>query len=79
MSDVTVKEFPEKLLRQLKLRALQHHRSLSSEIIALLEFPIVPSKLDPDAILARAASLRQEVSGRLTDSDLAPSHDSRRR
>jgi plasmid stability protein len=71
MSTVTVKDLPEKLHRQLKARALQHHRSLNSEIIALLEAATTPQRLDPDALLARAASLRKQVTGRLTDSDLA--------
>lgn len=70
MAAVTVKDLPEKLHRQLKARALRHHRSLNSEIIALLEAAIAPQKIDPDALLARAASLRKLVSGRLTDSRL---------
>jgi plasmid stability protein len=79
MSTVTVKDLPEKLHRQLKARALQHHRSLNSEIIALLEAAIAPQKLDPDALLAQAASLRRQVAGRLTDSDLATLRNAGRR
>jgi plasmid stability protein len=79
MSTVTVKDLPEKLHRQLKARALQHHRSLNSEIIALLEAATAPQKLDPDALLARAASLRSNVAGRLTDSDLATLRNAGRR
>lgn len=71
MSTITVKDLPEKLHRKLKARALQQHRSLNSEIIALLEAAAAPQKLDPDVLLARAASLRRQVAGRLTDSDLA--------
>ena len=79
MSTVTVKDLPEKLHRQLKARALQHHRSLNSEIIALLEAATTPQRLDPDALLARAASLRKQVTGRLTDSDLATLRNAGRR
>jgi plasmid stability protein len=71
MSTVTVKDLPEKLHRQLKARARRHHRSLNSEIIALLEAATAPQKVDLDVILARAASLRGQVAGRLTDSRLA--------
>jgi plasmid stability protein len=71
MATVTVKDLSEKLHRRLKARALQHHRSLNSEIIALLEAAAAPQKVDPDSLLARAASLRSRVRGRLTDSDLA--------
>lgn len=70
MSTVTVKDLPDKLHRQLKVRALQHRRSLNSEIIAMLEAAAAPRKMDPDALLARAAALRRQVGGRLTDSDL---------
>ncbi len=79
MSTVTVKDLPEKLHRQLKARALQHRRSLNSEIIALLEAATAPQKLDPDALLVRAASLRKQVAGRLTDSDLATLRNTGRR
>jgi plasmid stability protein len=79
MSTVTVKDLPEKLHRQLKARALQHHRSLNSEIIAMLEAATAPQKLDPDALLALAASLRKQVAGRLTDSDLATLRNAERR
>jgi plasmid stability protein len=71
MSTVTVKDLPEKLHRQLKARALRNRRSLNSEIIAVLEAAASPQKVDPDALLSRAASLRRQVAGRLTDSDLA--------
>ena len=62
MSTVTVKDLPEKLHRQLKARALKNHRSMNSEIIALLEAATAPQELDPDALLARAAT-RQRAAG----------------
>ncbi len=71
MATVTVKDLPEKLHRQLKARALQHRRSLNSEILAVLETAVSARKLDPDDLLTRAAALRSRVGGRLTDSDLA--------
>lgn len=71
MTSITVKDIPEKLHRRLKARALAHRRSLNSEIIACLEATASARQLDPDALLARAASLRNRVGGRLTDTDLA--------
>jgi plasmid stability protein len=71
VASITVKDIPEKLHRRLKARALAHRRSLNSEIIASLEAAASAEKLDPDALLARAAALRSRVSGRLTDNDLA--------
>jgi plasmid stability protein len=71
VASITVKDIPEKLHRRLKARALAHRRSLNSEIIASLEAAASAEKLDPDTLLARAAALRNRVSGRLTDKDLA--------
>jgi plasmid stability protein len=71
VASITVKDIPEKLHRRLKARALAHRRSLNSEVIACLEAAASAQKLDPDALLARAASLRSRVAGRLTDTDLA--------
>lgn len=71
MATMTVKDVPEKLHRRLKARAAAHRRSLNSEVIACLEATAGAQKLDPDTLLARAASLRSRVGGRLTDSDLA--------
>ena len=71
MATMTVKDVPDKLHRRLKARAAAHRRSLNSEIIASLEAAAGVQKLDHDALLARAASLRSLVRGSLTDSDLA--------
>jgi len=70
MASVTIKDLPDKLHRQLKARALQQHRSLNSHIIAVLEAATMPQKLDPEALLSRASTLRARVGGRLSDADL---------
>jgi plasmid stability protein len=79
MASVTVKDLPDKLHRQLKARALRNRRSLNSEIIAVLEAATTPQKVDPNALLSRAASLRSRVGGRLTDSDLTALRNAGRR
>jgi plasmid stability protein len=79
MATVTVKDLPEKLHRQLKARAHQNRRSLNSEIIEILETATAPQKVDPDTLLARAATLRGRVGGRLTDADLAALRQAGRR
>jgi plasmid stability protein len=79
MASVTVKDVPEKLHRRLKARALAHRRSLNSEIISCLEAAAGAQKLDPDALLSRAAALRGRVAGRLTDTDLAALRSAGRR
>ena len=79
MATVTIKDLPDKLHRQLKARALQQHRSLNSHIITLLEAATVPQPLNPDALLARATTLRERVKGRLKDSDLVSLRNAGRR
>jgi plasmid stability protein len=79
MATVTVKDLPDKLHRRLKARALRNRRSLNSEIIAMLEAATMPQKVDPDALLSRAAALRARVGGRLTDSDLTALRNAGRR
>jgi plasmid stability protein len=37
MASVLIKNLPDDLHQQLKLRARQHHRSLNKELIALIE------------------------------------------
>ncbi len=37
MASVLIKNLPDELHQQLKLRARQHHRSLNKELIALIE------------------------------------------
>lgn len=79
MANLTIKDVPDKLHRQLKARALQHHRSLNSHVIALLEAAVTPQKFDPDDLLARATQLRERVGGHLTDSDLSALRNTGRR
>jgi plasmid stability protein len=79
MATLTIKDLPDRLHKQLKARALQHHRSLNSHVIALLEAATLPQKLDPEGLLARATKLRARVSGRLTDADLASLRNAGRR
>lgn len=64
MASVTVKDVPEKLHRRLKARALAHRRSLNSEIIACLEATASAQKVDPDALLFRAAAKHSDSSTR---------------
>jgi plasmid stability protein len=79
VSTLTLKGLPERLHRKLRARALRNRRSLNREIIALLEEAAAPRRVDPEALLARAASLRKRVGGHLTDSDLAALRNAGRR
>lgn len=71
MATITLKNIPEKLYQQLKQRAVQHYRSLNSEVIACLQDLVGSRQVDPDALLERARILRKSVSGKLTDKELS--------
>jgi len=71
MTTLTIKGFPDRLLRGLKRRAKAQRRSLDREIILCLERSCELVPFDPDAWLARADRLRSKVGlRRLTDAQL---------
>jgi antitoxin FitA len=72
MANLTIKNAPDTLVRRLKRQAALHRRSLNLEIIACLETATHAAPADPEALLARARSVRRTPAGpRLTDPRLA--------
>jgi len=63
MATLTIKNIPDTLYTQLKLKAGQHRRSLNQEVIACLERSTGSAPLDPEAFLARAREIRKLVKG----------------
>src|SRR6266699_2563104 len=52
MATITLKNIPPELYRELKNRALAHHRSLSKEVIATLQgVTATTHRLDPQAMV----------------------------
>lgn len=70
MPSLTLKDVPPELHRRLKARALRNRRSLNREAIECLRAAAGAAPVDPEALLARARSLRERVSGRLTQREL---------
>lgn len=70
MLTFTLKNIPETLHRQLKKQAQLHHRSLNSEMLTCLEKTTGSVVVNADSLLKRANSIRQQVSGRLTNRQL---------
>jgi len=60
---ITVKNIPPELYERLKMSAALHHRSINSEVIALIEASIAAKKRKPEDFLASARAIR-EKSGR---------------
>jgi len=65
--NITLKNIPPDLHKDLKSSASRHRRSLNSEIISLLEERLRPRKRAPEEVLAAASALRERMKGvRLT-------------
>lgn len=71
MPTLTLKNLPAGLHRRLKARAAQNRRSLNSEVLSCLQAAVGAERVDIEASLAQARSLRARVTGRLTDAELA--------
>jgi len=58
---ITVKNIPPKLYERLKLSAALHHRSINSEVIALIEASVDAKKRKPEDFLASARTIREKT------------------
>lgn len=61
MATITLKNIPDPTYKILKQLAAEHHRSVNSEIIYLIEKATKSTKIDPDQHLAIARSLREKT------------------
>ena len=61
--NVTVKNIPPGLHKDLKASAARHRRSLNREIITLLEERLKPRKRTPEEVLAAVGVLREKMKG----------------
>jgi plasmid stability protein len=61
MTNLTLKNIPASLYRQLKETAARNHRSLNSEVIARLESSLGAAAVDTDLLLARARAVRERA------------------
>ncbi len=58
---ITVKNIPPELYERLKLNAALHHRSINSEVIALIEAGVAAKKRKPEDFLASARAIRERT------------------
>lgn len=70
MKTITLKNFPEDLLEQLKVRAKNNNRSLNSEIIHILKEIYGASKVTRQEIMEKARIIRESVQQRLSDEEI---------
>lgn len=69
MTTITLKNIPDELYEQIKQSAIQHRRSINSEIIFWLERVLSAPKVDVEATVARAKQLREEAALYITAND----------
>lgn len=67
---LSLKEVPAATHKMLKMRAEQNHRSLNSEILAILEAVVNSQKVDAHEQLRRARALRSKFTGTIVDAEL---------
>ena len=70
MAQITIKNIPEKLYKELKRRAKRYRRSLNSEIIYSLEKTTFSSEFDPEAILEEIKAFRSKIKSNLTEEEI---------
>ena len=61
MATITLKNIPDPTYKTLKQLAAEHHRSINSEVIHLIEKATRSRKIDPDQHLITARKLREKT------------------
>jgi antitoxin FitA len=67
---LSLKEVPLTTHRALKDRAQLNHRSLNSEILAILESAVASQRIDADEHVRRARALRDRFQGQVNEMEL---------
>lgn len=71
MATVTVKNIPDQIYETLRALAVEHRRSINSEIVHIIEKATRSTKVDPEAHLMAARKLREKTSAfTATDQEL---------
>lgn len=61
MATITLKNIPDSTYKTLKQLASEHHRSINSEVIYLIEKATKSMKIDPDQHLLAARRFREKT------------------
>ncbi len=71
MPALTIKNIPDDLYEQLKLKAELHRRSINSEVLVYLEQVLLPNKIFPTERLSRIEQLRATITpNQITPQDI---------
>lgn len=67
MPTLTVRDIPDRVYRRLKKRAGSNRRSMSNEIVTILEEALLPRPVHPDEFLAEAEAFHARFPEPLPD------------
>lgn len=65
-TNITIRDIPDDVYKNIKRQADLHHRSINSEVIVHLKKMAQSHRRDPDQIIARAKKLKQKAKGSLS-------------
>ena len=66
---ITIKNIPAGLYDRIKTNATKNHRSINSEIIAIIENTLSTKKISPGNFLASARRLREKTKNHILTED----------
>ncbi|HUF10544.1 MAG TPA: Arc family DNA-binding protein [Rhodothermales bacterium] len=78
MPALTVRDIPDRLYERLRERASRHRRSMSSEIVTLLEETLLPQPVDAGVLIAEAEAVHARFGEPLPDLTAAGKRAGRR-
>ena len=67
MPALTVRDIPPRLYERLRERAARNRRSLSGEVVTLLEETLLAQPVDPEALIAEAEAFHARFERPLPD------------
>ena len=67
MPNLTVRDIPTRVYERLRRRAASNRRSMSSEIVTMLEEAVLPRPIDVDALIAEAEAVHARFTEPLPD------------
>ena len=67
MPTLTVRDIPDRVYDRLRERAACHRRSMSSEIVTILEETLLPQPIDAETLIAEAEALHARFPQPLPD------------
>lgn len=78
MATITLKNIPEGLYGKLKESASDHHRSINSEVIHLLESALLPQEISSEERIRRVRALRPKIEPATAEQIMALIEEGRR-